>query len=145
MLPVMRSSNIKGPIFISIGDSDKINLFLDKNPRVPRDLMLVDDFDMEAYKAAGLSKFTDSMKKLATDKERSIKQPKFGFGRWKDYLTSVGQLAPVEKGSTKFPQTVLMNGGTFAIRGSRLVFSYSDSVPGDHPDPKAVVEAFAAK
>lgn len=138
----MKERGVRGPVFISIGDSDKINLFLEKNPRVPRDLLLVDDFSMQAYKTAGFKLIGQEASKLVTEK-RKIKNPNFGFKKWKDYLTSVKDLAPVEKGSMKFPDTVLMNGGTFAIDGSNIVYKYSDAVPGDYPDPNEVLRTLA--
>ena len=141
-MSLMSSQNIQGPVFVSIGDSDKINLFLEKNPRVPRNLLLVDDFSMRAYKAAGFKLIGQEASKLVTE-GRKIKNPNFGFKKWKDYLTSVKDLAPIEKGSSQFPDTVLMNGGTFAIDGETIVYKYFDAVPGDYPDPAEVLKSFA--
>jgi hypothetical protein len=137
----MKKDNIAGPVFISIGDSDKINVFLEKNPRVPRELLFVDDYKMEAYKAAGFELIGDGASKLFSE-NRKIKAPKFGFGRWKDYLTSAMKLAPIEKGSNKLPDTVLMNGGTFAVNRDKIIYTYSDVAPGDYPEPIDVLKSF---
>lgn len=133
-----------GPVFISIGDSDQINLFLDKNPRVPRGMLLADDYAMNAYRAAGFSTIGYDARKLVTEK-RTMKMPKFSFSRQMDYLFNAAALAPVAKGPMRFPEGVLMNGGTFGVRGDRIVYAYSDAVPGDHPNPADVIASFGAK
>lgn len=61
----MIEAGISGPVFVSIGDSDKLNAFLDSNPNVPRENLFVDDEDsIAAYKAVGFKSFTENFKNL---------------------------------------------------------------------------------
>ena len=131
----MADSNITGPIYISIGQSDKIDLFLENNPGVRRDMIFVDDYDLGAYKAVGLHVIGLESSKLITEK-RSMKMPKFGLSRWKDYITSVNDLTP----KNNYKEGVLMNGGTFAVNGNEVLYAYNDAVPGDHPEPAEVIK-----
>jgi hypothetical protein len=113
------SSSIAGPLFISIGDEEKLNVFLDKNPHVPRENAFVDGYDFAAYQAAGFGKFD-------TDKAKG----------WWNYFTSVGKISPIPK-DMKFgeiPEGVLRLGGTFVIQGDTIVYQWSDRLPGDHPN-----------
>ena len=46
-----------GPVFVSIGDAEKLKLFFEKNPNVPQEKMFVDDFSsLSAYNAVGFKK-----------------------------------------------------------------------------------------
>jgi hypothetical protein len=36
LTPQMRSSGIKGPVFISIGEGDQLKTFLDNNPKIAK-------------------------------------------------------------------------------------------------------------
>lgn len=129
-------------MFISIGDSDKINIFLEKNPKIPRELMFVDGYAMDAYKTVGFKKIDlFSGMKLIKEK-RKMTMPTFSPGRWKDYLKSTNDLIPLPKGQKgAFPEGVTMNGGTFAVDGDKIMFAYSDAVPGNYPDPNDVVKS----
>lgn len=91
----MEEAGIGGPIFVSIGDADKLNSFLDVNSFIPRDKMFVDDFSFDAYKAAGFSRF-DQLEKDAV-KDIKLNAPGLGFGEWINYFTNVGKLSPVPK------------------------------------------------
>lgn len=128
---------ISGPIFISIGDEDKLNLFLEKNPYVDRESVLVDGYDFDAYKAAGFGRFDEQDKDVAKEASKNMQAPALGGlkGIW-DYLTSVGKLSPIPK-DMKFgdvPEGVLRLGGTFVVNGNEIKYRWSDRLPGDHPD-----------
>ena len=140
---VLQRAGITGPLFLSIGDSEgeKLTLFLEKNPRVPRDLMLADDYSFSAYDAVGLKKLGDD-----TEAMRSAKMMKPDGINWWDYISSAGKLAPIPK-DLKFgqvPQGVLYLGGTLGLNGDKVVYAYADGVPGAHPDPLEVVKVFGA-
>lgn len=133
---------ISGPIFISIGDAEKLNLFLEKNPWVDRDNVLVDDYSFDAYKAAGFGRFDDVDKDVAKEATKNMGAPAIGLkGAW-DYATSAGKLAPIPK-DMKFgeiPEGVLRLGGTFVVNGNDIKYRWSDRLPGDHPDIEQVLK-----
>ena len=127
---------IAGPIFISIGDSEKLNVFLEKNPYVDRDSVLVDGYNFDAYKAAGFGRADEQDKDVAKEATKNMGAPKLGFKEAWDYLTSAGKLAPIPK-DMKFgeiPEGVLRLGGTFVVNGDDIKYRWSDRLPGDHPD-----------
>jgi len=129
-------NGIAGPIFISIGDAEKLNLFLEKNPYIDRDSVLVDGYNFDAYKAAGFGRFGEQDKEIAKEATKNVGAPAIGFkGAW-DYITSASKLAPIPK-DMKFgeiPEGVLRLGGTFVIDGDDIKYRWSDRLPGDHPD-----------
>eukprot|EP00978_Attheya_sp_CCMP212_P027219 scaffold91019_cov49-Attheya_sp.AAC.2 len=131
---------IKGPIFISIGDSEKLETFLELNPYIPRDKAFVDDYSFAAYKSAGFGRFDETPKE---DLEGfKMEAPDLGgFGGWMKYMGNVMKLAPVPK-DMKFgevPEGVLRLGGTFVVKGDDVVYQWSDKIPGDHPDIPSVI------
>jgi hypothetical protein len=136
------TSRIAGPIFISMGDKEKLNLFLEKNPYVPRENALVDDYSFATYQAAGFGRFDEVDKDVAKEAMKNMKAPTLGFrGAW-DYLTSAGELSPIPKDSRKleFPEGVLRLGGTFVVNGNEIKYRWSDRLPGDHPDIEKVYQ-----
>lgn len=108
---------------------------------MPRKYFLVDGYDFEVYNAMGYGRLMENQ--AATIKgSQSMKMPKFGFGRWKDYLTTVGRLSPIPPGqATSFPEGVTRLGGTLALNKDKIVCSYEDGVPGDHPEPVDVIKS----
>ena len=134
---------ISGPIFVSIGDEEKLNLFLEKNPYVDRNSVLVDGYDFEAYKAAGFGRFDEQDKEVAKEAAKSLTAPPIGLkGAW-DYMTSAAKLAPIPKDKMKFgeiPEGVLRLGGTFVVNGKDIIYRWSDRLPGDHPDMEQVYQ-----
>ena len=130
------TNNIAGPIFISIGDAEKLNVFLDKNPYVPRDQALVDNYSFGAYEAAGFGRFDEQDDDLAKAAMKNMQAPALGFkGAW-NYATSVMKVSPIPK-DMKFgdiPEGVLRLGGTFVVKGDEILYRWSDRLPGDHPD-----------
>ena len=143
--------NIAGPIFISIGDAEKLNVFLDKNPKVPREQAFVDNYSFGAYEAAGFGRFDEQDENLAKDALQNMEAPALGLkGAW-NYATSVMKVSPIPK-DLKFgdiPEGVLRLGGTFVVDGDKILYRWSDRLPGDHPDVNKVwsiaTEAAASK
>ena len=139
---------VTGPIFISIGDEEKLNLFLEKNPKIPRNQVFVDDYDFGAYKSAGFGTFTDVDKDVAKKAMKNMVAPKLDGGilGWWNYLTSAVKLAPIPKDTStnmKFgdlPEGVLRLGGTFVVKDDEILYRWNDGVPGDHPNIQEVYQ-----
>lgn len=85
-------SGIRGPTFVSIGDSEKLNTFLDANPWMDKQQMFVDDYEFQLYKAAGFTRFD----RVDKEKAKSVKltAPDLKFGEWIDYFKIVGKISP---------------------------------------------------
>lgn len=133
----MEEAGVGGPIFVSIGDAEKLNSFLDVNSFIPKDQMYVDDYSFDAYKAAGFGQ-------VDIEAAKSIKMtaPKLGFGEWMNYVSTVGKVSPVPK-DLKFgdiPEGVLWTGGTFVVQGNNVLYQWTDKVPGNHPVIEDVVK-----
>mmetsp|Transcript_1269 Transcript_1269/g.1336 ORF Transcript_1269/g.1336 Transcript_1269/m.1336 type:complete len:145 (-) Transcript_1269:648-1082(-) len=136
----MRAAGISGPCFVSLGDSTKLNKFLQNNPKIDKNSILVDGYDFSAYKAVGFQSLYDD-KNLTIKGAKSMKAPMLSAKEWFDYLRSVGSLVPSDKPlSAGIPEGVRRLGGTFAIDGNSVVYAYEDGVPGDHPDPSDVLK-----
>ena len=85
-------SGIRGPTFVSIGDSEKLNTFLDANPWMDKQQMFVDDYEFQVYKAAGFTRFDQVDKEKA--KSVKLSAPDLKFGEWIDYFKIVGKVSP---------------------------------------------------
>lgn len=137
----MRMANITGPCFVSIGDSEKLKIFLDKNPKIDPAYMLVDDYSFAAYNAAGLGKLFDNPD-LTIKGSKNMQKP--NFSTLMSYLPVAGALAPIPK-DLKFwqiPEGVTRLGGTFGFKGNDIIYSYEDGVPGDYPNPEEILKLF---
>lgn len=136
----MEEAGIGGPIFVSIGDADKLNSFLDVNSFIPKEQMFVDDYSFDAYKAVGFSRFDQVDKEAA--KNIKMTAPDLGFGGWMDYFSTVGKVSPVPKDLKfgDFPEGVLWTGGTFVVQGNNVLYQWSDTVPGNHPVVEDIVK-----
>lgn len=128
---------IVGPIFVSIGDADRLNAFLDKNSDIPRSQMVVDGYDFAAYKQAGFGRFDEKPKHITENVE-----PKpivlGGVKGWFNFLTSFAPLAPVTP-DMAFPEMftpegLFWVGGTMVVKGNDIVYRWDDRISGDHPD-----------
>lgn len=126
------------PLFVSIGDSDKLRKFLELNPAVPSDRIFVDDYKtLDAYKSLKFPNFTDL--KVNDAKGMKLRFPKLSFAdSWK-YMTNVASISPVDNVSSGLPESVLKNGGTFVIQNDEVIFQWFDKVPGDYPNPSDVL------
>lgn len=134
----LAQNSVVGPIFVSIGDAEKLNKFLDLNPAVPRDLAFVDDYSFAAYESAGLGVAGKDMDTRGT----KLTNPGLSMQQWWSYVTNVVGLSPVPK-DLKFgevPAGVLRLGGTFVVRGDEVLYAWKDKIPGDHPDINEVVK-----
>jgi hypothetical protein len=133
----LNDNNVLGPIFVSVGDSTKLNIFLEKNPLINKQNMFVDSSSkFDAYDTAGFTKkFTDTSPEDA--KAVKLSPPKLNFKQWITYITSVGQVSPIPKGQGfggGVPEGVLRLGGTFVVKGDDIIYQWNDRLPGDHPD-----------
>lgn len=133
-LPTMQKNKISGPILISLGDQEKLDKFLENNPKVPRNLLLLDDYSLNAYNALGFGKIAEN-KEMAKAGTKNMQAPSLGFKEWITYFKTVGGLA---KGLTK--DAALQIGGTFVIEGNNFLFFDEEGVPGDYPKPKEVLK-----
>jgi hypothetical protein len=111
---------------------------LENNPKVPADLMLVDDYSFESFKAAGFGVIGENAE-LAVKGTKNMKAPDLTMGRFFSYLKNVSKLAPIPKNVKGIPEGVLRLGGTFGVDGKKVVYLYEDGVPGDHPIPSEVL------
>eukprot|EP00746_Dinoflagellata_sp_MGD_P011198 gnl/MRDRNA2_/MRDRNA2_123408_c0_seq1.p1 gnl/MRDRNA2_/MRDRNA2_123408_c0~~gnl/MRDRNA2_/MRDRNA2_123408_c0_seq1.p1 ORF type:complete len:150 (+),score=37.61 gnl/MRDRNA2_/MRDRNA2_123408_c0_seq1:701-1150(+) len=136
----MMRAGISGPFFVTIGDAEKLNSFLNSNPKVPRSNIYADDYSFKAYKAVGFKSVTDPEQQEKA-KEAKLTPPNLDFGQWMAYLGNVGKLSPVPKDLKfgEFPEGVLRLGGTFVVNGEDVLYQWSDRIPGDHPDMDAVL------
>lgn len=137
----MSKAGVNGPLFVSIGDAEKLNTFLELNPRIPRELALVDDYSFKAYNAAGLGKIGDDSK-AAQEALASGLPPPNGVDWWK-YATNVMKISPVPKDLPfgQIPEGVTRLGATFVVDGNDIKYVWADRIPGDHPDLSKVLEA----
>ena len=134
----MIKASAEGPIFISIGDSEKLSKFMELNPAVPPQQMFVDDYEFNVYKNVGFG----SMKDLENKDLKNIKlaAPKLGgFGGWWKYFSNVASISPIEPGKAGIPEGVLRLGGTIVVKGDELLYLWKDEVPGSTPDLEDVM------
>lgn len=144
----MAAAGIAGPMFISVGQPEQLQKFLDLNEELKDAKALVDDSaDFAGYRAAGFNYLLgDKMLEEPPD----FKPPTMGPGRWFKYLANVISLSPVPKGTDgkmelgKVPDGVKVLGGTYAIDGNAVKFSHQDMVPGDTPEIEAVLRSVGA-
>jgi hypothetical protein len=118
---------IAGPLFVSIGDEEKLSAFLQKNQYVPIGQAFVDDDlkNFSAYKAAGFGRFDEQKPEIA--KQAKLSAPK--NINWWNYATSIMQVSPIPKDRTfggEIPEGVLRLGGTFVVKGDEIVYRWSD-------------------
>lgn len=141
MIPELKAAGVAGPLFVSIGDAEKLNKFLDLNPKVPRNAAFVDGYEFKAYEAAGFGKMDGSDPSAAKEAASKLKAPNMSMGEWFKYSTNVMSLSPVPK-DLKFgeiPEGVLRLGGTFVVDGDTVTYQWSDKIPGDYPDVQDVL------
>lgn len=119
-----------------MGNADNLNAFLDVNPKIPRDMVLADaSKTCDAYNAVGFKKIFE------VTPRKGIAKPNLTGDEWWGYLKNLFKVTPFvnEKDNAATNEAVRRLGGTFALDGANVLYSWSDSVPGDHPDPKDVL------
>ena len=154
---------VRGPVFISIGSVDQLGVFLERNPAVPRESILVEDYDHSSYRdTMGFNRFDEitsinqlrglDISKLVVPLVRTL-----GATKLVDYVRRVPFLAPVEGDLDwrDLPEGGLRNGGTIVVGGGtvdggrgddggEILYRWNDKIPGDVPDPRDVYRAAAA-
>ena len=138
-------AGVAGPLFISVGQPEQLQQFLDVNPELSGAKALIDDSKtFEGYKSAG---FNILLGDQTLEKPPDFKPPKtMGMGKWLAYLKNVATLSPVPK-DMKFgevPQGVRVLGGTYAVDGADVTFAHADEVPGATPEIETVLKAVGA-
>ena len=120
---------------MSIGDTDKLNTFLEANPFIPKEQMFVDDYSFDAYKSAGFTRFDEVDKQSDAVKNFKMTAPELGFKEWLKYFGIVNKVSPIPKDLKfgDFPEGVLWTGGTFVVQGDDVIYQWTDTIPGNHP------------
>lgn len=108
------------------------------NPSVPRAKLFGDDYSFAAYNAAGFST-VDKVDKEAA-KNVKLAAPTLDLSSWWNYITNVMAVSPIEKGKKGIPEGVLRLGGTFVVSGDDVLYQWSDTLPGDHPELDDVIK-----
>mmetsp|Transcript_35163 Transcript_35163/g.84861 ORF Transcript_35163/g.84861 Transcript_35163/m.84861 type:complete len:152 (-) Transcript_35163:167-622(-) len=138
------ASAVTGPIFVSIGTPDKLETFLELNPSVPRESILVDDYDHRLYKQLGFGRFDEANLKMAgTDARKLFRIFDLGPGGMWSYATRFLEMAPLEGTSVDWsdlPEGGMRNGGTLVVSGEEVIYQWSDTIPSDVPNVADVVE-----
>lgn len=141
----MSDAGVAGPLFISVGRPDQLATFLELNPELGSAKALIDDSpDFAGYKAAG---FTNLLGDQELEEPPDFKPPKeMSLGKWWTYLRNVMALSPVPKEAKlgEVPAGVRVLGGTYAIDGDEVRFSWADAVPGATPEIDEVLVAVGA-
>ena len=103
-----------------MGDVQQLQLFLEKNPYVPKEHIFVDGYDFLAYKAIGLGRLDEQtiheeeeedddnynydnniVKKKQALMTMTMPTLEGGWRGWWNYLTSASALAPIPMGITR--------------------------------------------
>lgn len=131
---------MQGPFFVSIGDADKLETFLELNPGIPREDMFVDGYDFTAYRGAGFGRVDEQDRDVVRGVKLTAPSLPGGLRGWGNYFGNVMKLSPVPDDLTfgEIPEGVLRLGGTFVVKGDEVVYQWSDRLPGDHPDVQKV-------
>ena len=101
----------------------------------------MDDYEFGAYKTAGFGRFDEADKEATKEAMKDYGAPELGAKGWLNYFTSVMKVSPIPK-DMKFgdvPEGVLRLGGTYVIKGDDILYRWSDTIPGDHPNIEEVL------
>lgn len=123
---------------------------MEKNPNIPKESILVDDYEHLLYKNLGFDRFDENLgqKISKVDKVKLL-----GFfqhlklGRLWQYAFNFLDLAPVEDAVNwlDLPEGGLRNGGTLIVKGEGIIYQWSDSIPSDVPDVDDVIRIARGK
>jgi len=139
---LVEGEDVVFPLFISIGDREKLRIFLDSNPHVPRDQLFVDSDSYDAYNAAGLERLDKVNSTLALEALRAIKplgyQPNANE-IW-EFARNFPRLAPIPWPDRveKAAEGLLRLGGTVVVYKGKILYQWNDQFLGDHPEIKDV-------
>jgi hypothetical protein len=144
-----KDNAVHGPIFVSIGNVDQLEVFLEQNPKIPRDKILVDDYDHKSYKETmGFTRFDEikSINQLKGLEFSKLVLPllgTLGIPKLVEYVKNVLFLAPVEGDVNwrELPEGGLRNGGTIVVGGDTersILYRWNDKIPSDVPNPSDV-------
>ena len=129
-------------MFVSIGTPEKLQTFLELNPHVPQNSILVDDYEHKLYKRLGYTRFdeVDDVSKIKPIKLFGLFD--LGVGGLWNYATRFLEMAPVEGGVdwTELPEGGMRNGGTLVVTGDEVVYQWADTIPSDVPDVEEVLQ-----
>lgn len=130
---------------------DQLETFLQENPNIPRDSILVDDYNHVSYKETmGFGRFdqiTDWNQLFKEMNWAKLVVPLFrqlGIPTLVTYLKNVYRLAPIADGQrldwTDLPEGGLRNGGTIVVASEddQILYRWNDKLPGDVPAPSDV-------
>jgi len=137
--------DVVGPIFVSIGTPEKLETFLELNPHVPRESILVDNYEHALYKKLGFSRFDEASPEQLKGNVDLTKLFRFLDlkipGLW-NYATKSLEMAPVEGSVDWFdlPEGGLRNGGTLVVKGNSVIFQWKDTIPSDVPNSEDVLK-----
>lgn len=138
----MKASSIQGPVFISIGEADQLKVFLENNPKIPQELIYVDEPSLKAYNAMGIGILFDNKERTMKGGFK-IKSPGFNLSEWRNYLSNVVRITP--RGSNQeILKKVSTLGATYGVSGDRIVYVYEEGVPGDNPEINDVLSTLKA-
>ncbi|KAG7371561.1 hypothetical protein IV203_020131 [Nitzschia inconspicua] len=119
---------IVGPIFISIGDPDRLTAFLQHHPEIPSSQIAVDGYDFDAYRKAGFGRMDTKEQQhqkqsIATSSTNGVSPRPVRLGGWKGwwtFLTNFLPLAPVTPDMTFpemfAPEGLMWLGGTMILQ-----------------------------
>mmetsp|Transcript_45592 Transcript_45592/g.87184 ORF Transcript_45592/g.87184 Transcript_45592/m.87184 type:complete len:145 (+) Transcript_45592:459-893(+) len=136
---MLQHSDVAGPIFISLGKHEKLQKFLELNPKINGEFAFVDESPtFEAYNAVGFGKILDEN---FNPNLSSMKVPGLNTSQWIEYAKNVVGLSPVDLENIKaeVPEGTARLGGTFVIDGDEVLYAWSDSVPWDTPSVEDVL------
>ena len=127
-------------VFISIGDAEKLSLFLEKNPLLERALVLTDGYSLDAYNKVGFTNIGDNLD-LSMKGIRRFHIPNLSSEQWKDYSNTMAKLTPLTTlwDIWKLPEGVRRLGGTFALEDQNILYGSEEGLPGDNPNPDDVI------
>jgi len=113
------------------------------NPCVPREGILVDDYDHVLYKKLGFSRF-DEADLGWSDTLKTSKLLRFldlGAGNLWNYANMGLELAPLDGRVDwlNLPEGGIRNGGTLVVSNTDIVYQWSDKIPSDVPNVNHVL------
>ncbi|KAG7343650.1 hypothetical protein IV203_021658 [Nitzschia inconspicua] len=159
------TNSIVGPIFLSIGDPDRLTAFLRHHPEIPSSRIAVDGYDFDAYRKAGFGRMdTKEVKQQSTSTSSNVVSPRpiqlGGWKGWWTFLTNFVPLAPVTPDMTfpemLAPEGLMWLGGTMILQRTnhgednddnetnnnknnlKIIYRWDDRIPGDYPNAKEV-------